>query len=517
GVYFYATRTVKPKYDFVGVKRGDITQEASVTGRVKPAESVDLAFERSGKVAKVAAKIGDRVRVGAMLVSLVNGDIAAQLLQAKAKLEELQKGARPEEIQSAETAVANAKRTVENAEANLSNAKSKAEADLQDDYDAALMALQKSVNLARNSLFVLTDIQMAHFGGSDQNGVIIAEKKAEAVHALLGEANADRASNSLLSTFSGGVFGIVQNAITNPTHDNIDPALAKTSAALYKIQTALYAVPITTDLTTAEKTNLAAEKTNINTEISNISAKEQAIAVQAAANASAISTAKADVTAATNALAAAEDALALKKSGTVPEQIKAQEANVKNYEAQLMKTVISSPIDGIVTKQEAKVGEIMPANAAIVSVMSEKQLRIEADIPEADIAKIKIGDTASMTLDAYGSDTFFTAKVISIDPAETIIAGVATYKTTFAFISEDGRLKPGMTVNMDILTAKGNNILAIPERSIFVKDGEKYIRLVNDGGFREQKIETGLRGSGGEVEITFGLSEGDKVIIFLPE
>jgi len=513
GGYLLFGRQKTAEQSYAVARRGDIKQEVSVTGHVKPAESVTLAFERGGKVARVYAKIGDNVRAGQTLVGLENGDTAAQLLQAeasldaaKAKLDELRRGTRPEELAAAETSVVSAK-------ANLSNVKAKAAADLKDDYDAALSAIQTAVNSARNSLYTLTDIQSTHFGGNDTDGMNITNVKAAAIFDLLGQANSGRAANSLISTFNGGAFGLVQGAVNNPTYENIDAAIAKVDIALQRVKDALYAIPIIADLTTAEKTNLSTEKTNINTQITGVSTVEQALNVQKATNVSAISTAEAS-------LAGVEDTLAIKRAGTVPEQIAAQEANVKsaaanvqNYSALLGKTIIRSPINGVVTKQEAKVGEITTAGVVIVSVISEKQFEIEANISEADIAKVAILNPAVITLDAYGNDVIFKAKVIKIDPGETIIEGVAAYKTTFQFSEEDGRIKSGMTANIDILTATVQNVISVPQRVVYTRDGDKYVRVLDGREIREVKVKTGLRGNDGYVEIKEGVAEGDKVIM----
>lgn len=512
GGYWIFGSKKAPGFDYIIVERGDISQEVSVTGHVKPAESVTLAFERGGKVARVNVDVGDSIKSGQILVSLENGDTSAQLLQAeasldaaKAKLDELRRGTRPEELAAAETSVASAK-------ANLSNVKAKAAADLKDDYDAALSAIQTAVNSARNSLYTLTDIQSTHFGSNDADGMNITNAKAVAILDLLGQADSGRAANSLISTFNGGAFGLVQTAVNNPTYKNIDAAIAKVDIALQRVKDALYAIPVIADLTTAEKTNLSTEKTNINTQITGVSTVEQALNVQRATNTSAISTAEAS-------LADVEDTLAIKRAGTVPEQIAAQEANVKsaaanvqNYSALLAKTIIKSPINGVVTKQEAKVGEITTAGVVVVAVISESRFEMEANIPEADIAKIKIGDTAAVTLDAYGNDASFPAKVVKIDPGETIIEGVATYKTTFEFMKEDGRIKSGMTANIDILTATAKNVINVPQRAVYTKDGEKYVRIVEGQGYNEVKVKTGLRGTDGAIEILEGVSEGDKVV-----
>lgn len=130
------------------------------------------------------------------------------------------------------------------------------------------------------------------------------------------------------------------------------------------------------------------------------------------------------------------------------------QASVASAEAELAKSIVKSPINGVITNIDAKVGEIVPANKNIISVISYGDYEVEAFVPEADISKVKIGNSAKTTLDAYGDSIYFDTKVIKIDPAATVIDGVPTYKVTFRFISMDQRIKSGMTANLNILTSE---------------------------------------------------------------
>jgi len=516
GIYKNATK--KPNIEFVDVKVQDVVQEVSLTGRVKPADSVDLAFESGGRVANVRVDVGDRVLAGAFLASLQNADLDAQVLQAEAnvsaeqaRLDELKKGTRPEEVQKTQIAVDNAK-------SNLLSVKQKADADIESDYDGALTALKNSVINAKNALLTLTDIQEQYFSDNNQDSLDVSNYKSMAVKSLLGLANAGTLSSENISRLDGGVFGSVQTITDNSETSIIDNALVDTLKALTDVKNALESVPVLSTFSTTQKTNLSSEKTTISSEITALSSKQQLIAVQKVTNANNISTAE-------NSLKTAENDLTLKQAGSTEEQIRAQEARVdsaiatvKSVKANLAKTIIYSPIKGLVTKQDAKVGEIVNMNTPVISLIADVNFEIEANVPEADVAKLKIGDEARVTLDAYGNDELFLAKIVSINPAETIIDGVATYKTTLQFIEEDDRVKSGMTANIDISTDKKENVLAVPARAIINKDGKKVIKvLVGEIDIVEKEVEVGLRGSYGNVEILKGINEGDQVILFIGE
>ena len=99
-----------------------------------------------------------------------------------------------------------------------------------------------------------------------------------------------------------------------------------------------------------------------------------------------------------------------------------------------------------------------------------------------------------------------------MDPAATIVQGVATYRVIISFKKEDARIKSGLTANIDIITARREGALAIPERSIINKDGKKFARLLRGEAAVEAEIKIGLADGKGSVEVLEGLREGDRVI-----
>jgi multidrug efflux pump subunit AcrA (membrane-fusion protein) len=96
-----------------------------------------------------------------------------------------------------------------------------------------------------------------------------------------------------------------------------------------------------------------------------------------------------------------------------------------------------------------------------------------------------------------------------------MIEGVATYKITMQFVKKDERLKSGMTANIDILADERENVFYVPQRAVLSKNGDKMVKILSDeksGAITEVAVKTGLRGSDGNIEITDGIREGDKVI-----
>lgn len=526
GYFIYKSQVKTPQYESFEVKRGDVVQQVSVTGQVKPAENIELSFERSGRIIESRSKIGEKVKNGQILASLDNMELRAQLAQAnagtqtqQAKLDELKKGTRPEEIQVAQTVLDNAQKSLTDAEANLQNTKNKADADLKEEYDAALAAANDAVTNAIYSLFTLTDIQYAYFQSNfDTESIKVAEAKAEAIYALLGEVDAGRATNNAINQMTGGAKGVVQTAQINPTFANIDSALTLVKSSLQKIKNSLDAVP-TTSLSSTNKTNLNTEKTSVNADITAISGKVEAIAVQKATNQNNITTAQISLTTAQNTLANAQTNLILKQAGSTQEQIAAAEAQVRQAQAnamsisvQLAKTYIKSPVNGIIAKQDAKIGQMATANQTLVTVMSDAKFEIEANVSETEIAKISLNDDTAITLDALGPNEKFIGRVIKIDPAETIISGVIYYKTTLVFNIEDIRIKSGMTANLDIKTDEQKNVLILPYYVIKQKGDSHYVRQIDGKIMKDTTIKVGLEGET-MVEIISGLEEREQIIV----
>lgn len=271
---------------------------------------------------------------------------------------------------------------------------------------------------------------------------------------------------------------------------------------------------MTTAQVSTYKNNISSAISNLNTAISTINSQQNAIATQKITNQNSITLAE-------NNLALAQKQLDLKQAGATDEQIAAQQAAVnqaaaamQNIRAQLSKSALISPINGTISKQDAKVGEIASMNVPLISIISDAKFQIETQVAEADIEKIQIGQTAKITLDADNGQHIFQAKVILIDPAKTVTNGSATYKVTLEFIDEDPLIKDGLTANLKIVTKQKTDTLLIPTSSI-IKQYDKTIVLKNNGlgNVDQVYVTTGIN-QGSLTEILSGLNQGDEIVTF---
>lgn len=177
---------------------------------------------------------------------------------------------------------------------------------------------------------------------------------------------------------------------------------------------------------------------------------------------------------------------------------------------------VVAPMSGVVTRIHFDEGENVNTTDDFIELLS-RDFQVIANVSESDIAKVNLGDSVSMTLDAFYYDKVFEAEIVEIDPAETVVQGVIYYQITAGFSTEDTQVKPGMTANMDIVTAETVNVLAVPIRAVKYDGARSYVLRPDPtipGATKEVDIEVGLRGDQ-FIEVISGLEEGDGVVTYV--
>jgi len=183
---------------------------------------------------------------------------------------------------------------------------------------------------------------------------------------------------------------------------------------------------------------------------------------------------------------------------------------VAEKRALLAKLSLVAPISGVVTKQEAKVGEAVTAGEVVVSILNPDSFEVEANIPEINIGKIKVGQKSTITLDAFPGENF-SGEVFYIDPAETLIDGVVNYKIKVSFAENDPRLKNGLTANLSITTDSKDQVVAVPVYAITTDKGVSTVKKYINGQVVVAPVKLGIYGDNGLVEVIEGLVAGDKI------
>lgn len=202
-------------------------------------------------------------------------------------------------------------------------------------------------------------------------------------------------------------------------------------------------------------------------------------------------------------------------------------AMVSGEEVALENTLIRAPFDGTVLTKNADVGEMVApmaasvsSRSAVVTIADMSSLQVEADVSESNIERIAVDQPCEITLDAYPAVRYqgYVAKIVP-----TADRAKATVMVKVGFKSYDSRVLPEMSAKVlflskqsDASNTEAKAMLTVPLGSVATRSGKKVVYAVRDNKAVETPITIG-REFGALVEITQGLSSGDKVIAAVTE
>ena len=205
-------------------------------------------------------------------------------------------------------------------------------------------------------------------------------------------------------------------------------------------------------------------------------------------------------------------------------QVDQAEATLTSAELDLGYTTIYSPVNGIVVSRNVDVGQTVAASfqtpTLFVIAQDLTQMQVHSNVSEADVGGVAEGKAARFRVDAYPK-YFFEGTVTQVRNAPISIQNVVTYDVVITVDNKDLKLKPGMTANVTIITAKKESPLRVPNGALRFRmpnvPVDKKIAqvwvLAQDGTVRQQVVTTGIADSL-FTEIDEGaLKEGDAVVI----
>ena len=213
---------------------------------------------------------------------------------------------------------------------------------------------------------------------------------------------------------------------------------------------------------------------------------------------------------------------------TVEDDWLATEAKYKNQQNlinsawlsyQQTSPTVYAPISGTVTGLALQVGTVLTAQSntsgtstaqKIASIQTDASPIIQVDLTQIDTPKVKIGNKATLTFDAFPNKTF-TGKVVSIDTIGSVSSGVTTYPAVIKLDTQVPEIFSNMTTSATIITQIKDNVFLVPTSAVQTQNEQSTVRVLKNNKINQVTVETGLSSST-QVEITSGLSEGDTVI-----
>lgn len=211
------------------------------------------------------------------------------------------------------------------------------------------------------------------------------------------------------------------------------------------------------------------------------------------------------------------------------QQTQQQKENVKKAQTNLGYATITSPIDGVVLSKEVEEGQTVASSFNTPTLFKIARdltdMRVIADVDEADIGDVKEGQRVTFTVDAFPDDTF-EGQVTQVRQEATTESNVVTYEVVISAPNDDLKLKPGLTANVVILTMEAKDVLAVPSKALRFTPREAMLNsdeTITDTDAKEKvwvkegtnlkavAVETGMT-NGTLTQITKGLKPGTHVL-----
>ena len=212
------------------------------------------------------------------------------------------------------------------------------------------------------------------------------------------------------------------------------------------------------------------------------------------------------------------------------QQLAIERQNVQKAQTNLGYATITAPIDGVVLSKEVEEGQTvasaMTTPTLFIIARDLTDMRVIANVDEADIGEVKDGQRVTFSVDAYPHDTF-EGKVTQVRQEATTESNVVTYEVVISAPNDDLKLKPGLTANVTIFTLERDDVLCIPSKAlkyepsemmlpkdytIAPSDAPHKVWTLDGTTVKAIPVETGATG-GSYTQVTAGLTEGQKVIV----
>ena len=211
------------------------------------------------------------------------------------------------------------------------------------------------------------------------------------------------------------------------------------------------------------------------------------------------------------------------------EQVTTARESVQKAQTNLGYATITSPIDGVVLSKSVEEGQTVAASFNTPELFTIAQdltdMRVIADIDEADIGGVQEGQRVTFTVDAFPDD-LFEGQVTQVRQQATTESNVVTYEVVISAPNNDLKLKPGLTANVTIFTLEKNDVLAVPSKALrfmpndaFIQKGQTIedveakskVWTLEGNVFKAHKVEIGTN-NGILTEIVSGIAEGTEIL-----
>lgn len=555
------------------VTRGAVTQSVAVSGSVSSAATVKLNPATNGKVAQLLVSVGQAVTAGQPLAKLDTTDLEAALASAHYNVDAAQTNYSKalSGVSDAQSSYAQTQQSTANDIATAQQALAK----LKSNYTAArnnfltlIQGMQSDISKFRSGVPTasaeLSQIQSDLLQGyqtPDNRTAQNAVNQAQApmtnattyTNGILASAYDDFSSawSTLLTSMNTFDGAFATNADTSPASQSYQQAQVNYSLALSRLTSAL-------DIPNGQLSSVQSAATTAQNALSTTATKNDPSQDQARADLLALQTmlineaqlvtsAKNKSTQAGTSLGTITDAISgslvtaqqniaaaqlratqsLQSAQTAlnnqPSNVQSAQNSVNNAQtalataqANLDNAVIKATVGGVVTTISAQVGENVSSSSTtgFIVIANTGSMALHGTIGESDIVKLKLGQVATVTVDAIGTAKM-TGKVTSLDPVATISGGVPVYGVDVTIDLPNQSVKPGMSGTANVIIASSPNALTVPNLAVKTASGRRYLTVMKDGQQVDTEVTFGISNDT-VTEVLTGVQEGDIVVLPQP-
>jgi macrolide-specific efflux system membrane fusion protein len=203
--------------------------------------------------------------------------------------------------------------------------------------------------------------------------------------------------------------------------------------------------------------------------------------------------------------------------------------NVSDAQKALEATTLKAPAAGTISAVNFTVGQTVggggnsassasssndsssSSSRAFATLLDLDHMVVKVGFPEADAGKVATGQPVSLTIDSLPGQRP-TGTLTSIDTVSTVVSNVVTYNAVASFDSVPAGVKPGMTANVAVITARRDDVISVPSAAISTSGGVSTVKVRSNGVDETRIVVTGLKGDG-TTEVTSGLDAGEQVVM----
>jgi len=189
--------------------------------------------------------------------------------------------------------------------------------------------------------------------------------------------------------------------------------------------------------------------------------------------------------------------------------IQQKENTLTEVQQNLNDHYIYSPLNGIVSNMDISLGDSVSSSTIITSLISNENI-VEITLNEIDIAQVKLGQKVILDFDAI-EDLVINGEIAEIDASGEVSQGVVSYGIKIIFDNQDEKIKPGMSVNAEIIIKSKENVIIIPLGAVKTVKNISHVQVFVNNVPQKQSVELGISNDV-MVEIIKGINQGDEII-----